>query len=72
MKEFLSKAMWQPGITHEVIGRMAAMFWRVLKSYEVQVTEETVASSIVICSVPLRGNTLDWMAYGMEEILSDL
>lgn len=48
------------------------MFWRVLKSYEVQVTEETVASSTVICSVPLRGNTLDWMAYGMEEILSDL
>lgn len=32
--------MWQTGITHEVIGRVVAMFWRVLKSSKVQVQKK--------------------------------
>lgn len=48
------------------------MFWRVLEFCESQVTEKTVVPSIIICSTPQRGSTLDWMTSEMERILSKL
>lgn len=58
--------------SYKVIGRVAAMFWRILKFCEVQITGKTLMSSIIICSVPLAGKTSDWMACDTEGILSDL
>lgn len=57
--------------SQQVIGRVAASFWRVLEYCEGQFIEKLVLS-VVICSAPPRGSTLDWMADGTESILSKL